>query len=137
MEAQVIFYPVGALILWTLIILIAMGSRRMAAVREGRVAAGYYKLYRGAEEPPHLAALGRHFHNLLELPPLFYITVVIAYLTIAVDEIMLGLAWAFVASRFLHSLVHITSNKVPLRFLLFLIGVLILAAMVILILFRL
>lgn len=137
MEAQAIFYPVGILILWTLAILVVVGNRRMAAVSQGLMPASYYKLYRGAEEPPRLAALARHYQNLLELPPLFYVTTLVAFVAGAVDPLMVGLAWAFVGSRMVHSIVHVTVNKVPIRFLLFLSGVVILAAMLILILVRL
>lgn len=137
MEAQAIFYPVAFLILWTLAVLVVVGFRRLSAIRAGQVSISYYKLYRGGEEPPHLAAFARHYQNLLELPPLFYITALVAYVVGAADPVMVGLAWAFVGSRIIHSVVHLTINRISTRFLLFLSGAAILAAMLILILMRL
>ncbi|GER06013.1 hypothetical protein GCM10007972_07590 [Iodidimonas muriae] len=132
-----IFYPVAVLVLWTLAILLMVGLSRLGAVKKGQVPLSFYRLYRGGEEPDKLAAMGRHFHNLLEVPPLFYLTCIIAYLTQSVSTAMMILAWGFVASRLLHSAIHLGGNKVQARFSVFLIGVLIVVAMWVLILLHL
>ena len=57
-----------------------------------------------------------NFRNLFELPVLFYVALVIAYLTNQVTAVTLGLAWTFVALRYVHSYIHCTYNKVMHRF---------------------
>jgi len=57
-----------------------------------------------------------NFRNLFELPVLFYAAAFTAILLGAVTPVSLGLAWAFVALRILHSLVQCTYNKVMHRF---------------------
>ena len=70
-----------------------------------------------------------NFRNLFELPVLFYLAVVIAQATGSVTPLLLGLAWAFVALRALHSLIHCSYNKVMHRFQAYLLGGLVLWAM--------
>ncbi len=57
-----------------------------------------------------------NFRNLFELPVLFHVGALAAFVTNAVDAWLLGFAWAFVALRAVHSLVHCTYNRVVHRF---------------------
>ena len=129
MTATGIFIPVGLLVLWTLVILLVVGLMRLRAVRQREMSLGFYELYRDGEEPARLAVLGRHFHNLLEIPVLFYLAAITAYAIGAADEMMVWLAWGFLASRLLHSAIHLTRNDVRQRFTVFLLGVILLAVM--------
>ncbi len=70
-----------------------------------------------------------NFRNLFELPVLFYLALVIAYLTAQVSAVTLALAWAFVALRYAHSYIHCTYNKVMHRFQVYLLGGLVLWAL--------
>ena len=70
-----------------------------------------------------------NFRNLFELPVLFYVAVVIAQVAGLVSPLLLGLAWAFVALRALHSLIHCSYNKVMHRFQAYLFGGLVLWAL--------
>lgn len=70
-----------------------------------------------------------NFRNLFELPVLFYLALVVAYLTAQVTAVTLGLAWAFVALRYAHSYIHCTYNKVIQRFQVYLFGGLVLWAL--------
>ena len=63
-----------------------------------------------------------NFRNLFELPVLFYLALVIAFLTAQVTVLTLALAWAFVALRYAHSYIHCTYNKVMHRFQAYLLG---------------
>ena len=56
-----------------------------------------------------------NFRNLFELPVLFYVALVVADRLGMVDGISLGLAWAFVALRVVHSAIQVTYNKVMHR----------------------
>jgi hypothetical protein len=57
-----------------------------------------------------------NFRNLFELPVLFYLSLVIAAMTAQVTALTLALAWAFVATRVLHSCIQCSYNKVMHRF---------------------
>ena len=52
-----------------------------------------------------------NFRNLFELPVLFYLALFVAALTGLVTSISIGLAWAFVVLRMLHSVVHCTLQQ--------------------------
>ncbi len=57
--------------------------------------------------------------NLLQVPVLFYVVCFTMFLAQGVTESFVDLAWGYVALRVLHSLVHLTYNKVKHRLLLF------------------
>ena len=57
----------------------------------------------------------RNYMNLLELPILFYVGCLALYVTDRADAVMCTLAWAYVALRALHSLIHLTYNNVIQR----------------------
>jgi len=57
-----------------------------------------------------------NFRNLFELPVLFYAAAFTAILMGMVTPVALGLAWAFVALRVVHSLIQCTYNRVMHRF---------------------
>ena len=63
-----------------------------------------------------------NFRNLFELPVLFYLALVVAAITAQVTTLVLVLAWLFVASRVLHSVIHCGYNKVMHRFKAYLLG---------------
>jgi hypothetical protein len=50
--------------------------------------------------------------NLLELPMLFYVVCVVLYVTADGARLGVLVAWAFVALRIVHSLIHLTYNHV-------------------------
>lgn len=63
-----------------------------------------------------------NFKNLFELPVLFFAACLAAMLTGVDSAVALGLAWAFVALRALHSFIACTYNKVMHRFQAYLLG---------------
>ncbi|MDZ7644550.1 MAG: MAPEG family protein [Woeseiaceae bacterium] len=74
-------------------------------------------------------AHSRHLVNLYEAPTLFYVIVVIAFVTGQSGLLPAILAWAYVALRCAHSYVHLTSNTVRRRFRLFLASLVILVTL--------
>ena len=85
-------------------------------VSRGEMDARFYRLYRDGEEPENLRVLTRHVINLYEAPFLFYLISIIAFVTETVSTLILALAWIYVALRYLHSAIHLTTNKVINRF---------------------
>ena len=61
-----------------------------------------------------------NYSNLFELPVLFYTAILLTLILMIQDSILVILAWSYVASRYLHSFIHVTYNLVMHRFLVFL-----------------
>jgi hypothetical protein len=114
-----ILYPVFAMIALTIFCMIRLGFLRFAAIRSGEIDPRFFILYRGYDEPEKLAVYSRHIVNLYEAPLLFYVIILMAFVTGQTGGWVLGLAWVYVALRYIHSYVHLTSNVVPIRFRIF------------------
>jgi|TARA_B000000565_G_scaffold232236_1_gene191448 hypothetical protein len=81
--------------------------------------------------PAWVERTGDNYNHLFEQPIAFYVvTLAIASIN-SIDPLMMQLAWAFVILRIIHSLVQLTFNLVLIRFMIFLIGWLIIAYMAI------
>ena len=111
--------PVFALVAWTFCILLLLGFRRVKAGFEGRVSPREYALGESGKVPPSILLPNRNYMNLLELPLLFYVGMLLALVTGAGTALLVSLAWAYVALRVVHSLIHVTYNHVLHRFLAF------------------
>lgn len=119
-----------ALALLTLFVYLMLTVLGVAAKASGKLSDEYSKNKSGTPPPDGLANWGRNLANLLELPVLFY--VLVAFQSInpeTITTLQTTLAFAFVASRYLHTLIHVTINSVPLRFLAHRAGFVILAIM--------
>lgn len=79
--------------------------------------------------PPQTLKITNAFQNQLELPLLFYVLTILAWLTKQADLLFVGLAWVFVVLRLLHAAVHVTSNRLIQRGPLFMAGAFVLAVM--------
>ena len=69
------------------------------------------------------------YSNQVELPVLFYVLTILAWVTRHADLIFVVLAWIFVIFRYLQAYVHVTSNRVRLRGAFFGVSALVLAIM--------
>lgn len=108
----------AALALLTLIVYFLLTIVGVVANSKGDLSKEYSLTKTGTPPPAYIGNIGRNFANLLEMPVLFYALVALhAGGNIAVSELQLTLAWVFVALRYLHTLVHITTNTLGLRFL--------------------
>ena len=111
--------PVFALVAWTGLILLLIPIRRVGAARRGEVRVEDFR-YGESEQVPELARLAnRNYMNLLEAPLLFYVACLTLHFSAKADPALLATAWAYVALRVAHSVVHVSYNKVMHRFLLF------------------
>lgn len=122
-----ILYPAFAMMALTLFCMARLGYLRFVAVKRGEIDPRFFSLYRGFEEPEKLAAYSRNVVNLFETPVLFYVICILAFVTDQAGNLVIGLAWAYVGLRFVHSYVHLTSNVVLHRFRLFVLSMLSLA----------
>ena len=110
-----ILYPVFAMVLLVFLVLMRLRSMRFAAVRNREISATYYRAFLGEEEPEPLRVVSRHFVNLFEMPVLFYVGVIMTYVTHQASYWLIGCAWAYVALRYAHTWVHLTANDVMVR----------------------
>jgi hypothetical protein len=73
--------------------------------------------------------VGYSYSNQFELPVLFYVLTILAWVTRHADLIFVVLAWIFVIFRYLQAYVHVTSNQIRLRGVFFIVSALVLAVM--------
>lgn len=129
MEAPLsLLYPALAQILWTLIVILLAGRARIAAIRAKDVTIGQVALSNDAW-PKRARAFGNNMNNQFETPVLFYALCGIATYAGATGGIMTGLAWLYVATRVIHTLIHTGGNNVFRRFQAFVAGIGALVAM--------
>jgi hypothetical protein len=121
-------YPVLAQILLTFVMLLWMARVRLGAARAGRVRLGDLALS-SAGWPDDVKKVANNAHNQFETPILFYVLCGLATAIGATGTLMVTLAWAWVASRVVHTAVHVTTNRIRHRFYAFVIGVTILMVM--------
>ena len=63
-----------------------------------------------------------------ESPVLFYTAILLTLILMLQDTVLVYLSWIYVASRYAHSFIHITYNKVMHRFSMFVFSCFVLAA---------
>jgi hypothetical protein len=107
-----IFYPVLALALWTFVVLMLIPLVRVRASLRREIGPDDFRLGESASVPAYVSLPNRNDMNLLELPTLFYVVCVLLYITAGVSSLAIGLAWAYMALRVAHSLVHVSYNNV-------------------------
>lgn len=119
MQQDLIFLPMAALALLTFVVLGFIPQRRFRAVAKGLVAANDFALGESARVPPDVAIPNRNYMNLLELPVLFYVGGLMYYVADRLDQAALTVAWLYVALRAVHSAIHLTSNNIRQRLVVF------------------
>jgi hypothetical protein len=119
-----------ALVIWTLIVWLWMYATRIPAMQQAKIDAGTIKRRHDLDGLPVSATqVADNYNHLHEQPTLFYAIVIISQMIGMTHEVHVALAWAYVLIRVLHSVWQCTINFVPVRFLLFTLGTLVLAAM--------
>jgi hypothetical protein len=123
MDQSIIFGPLFAMVLLTLMVWVTMFARRIPWIQSGDLTAE--QLQPGEFEriqPEHVANPSSNFKNLFEIPVLFYVLTMYLFVTGSVDMIYLAGAWVFTLTRYVHSFIHCTFNHVMMRFVVYLIG---------------
>ena len=117
-----IIYPMFAMFSLTIFAVFRMAYLRYTAAKSGQINPRFFKTYDGYDEPEHLRVISRHVINLYEMPLLFYVVGMLILQTGQTGVLTLSLAWAYVGLRYIHSYIHLTSNKVMHRFRVFVLG---------------
>ena len=102
--------------------------RRFRAGAAGQIVSDDFRFGESAAVPGHVSIPNRNYMNLLELPMLFYVGSLMFFVAGKVDAVVLGVAWAYVALRIVHSAIHLTYNKVMHRLIPFAVSYLVLMA---------
>lgn len=124
--------PVLALVAWTFVMWLWMYATRIPAMQKANVdVAELGRTGAPLVLPPEVARVADNYNHLHEQPTIFYALALAAQLVGAGDAVNVGLAWAYVAIRVAHSLVQATKNVIPLRFLLFALGSLVLLVLLV------
>jgi hypothetical protein len=123
-----IFGPFFAMMALTMIVWIVMYIRRLRYIAIHRIDPQQLTtLEKGAVLIPEAVNWPAHnLRNLFEVPVLFYALSLYLFVTGEVDAGYVIGAWAYVAFRALHSLVHCSINKVRLRFVLYFLSTIVL-----------
>jgi hypothetical protein len=116
MKPEAIFTPMLLLVAWTFVVLLFTGYKRFSAGFAGRVKGHDFRYGESGNVPGDVAVANRNLMNLLEMPVLFYVVCLAAFITGHVTTFMVFVAWLFVGLRVAHSLVHLTYNRILHRF---------------------
>lgn len=120
--------PLLALVLLTFIVWVYMYITRLREIRDKSIhPQSLDTRAHGKALLTDSVAPADNLQNLFELPVLFYAAVLLTLVLMIQDQIMVGAAWAYVALRYVHSLVHCTYNRVMHRFTVYVASCLVLA----------
>lgn len=108
--------PAVAMVGLTFLVWLRLYQLRVQELVRKRIAVQSLAASADSERLLHDTRASDNFRNLFELPVLFYVGVLTAMQFQLSDHAALALAWAFVALRALHSVVHCTFNHVMTRF---------------------
>lgn len=128
MSVESILAPLFVLIALTFFMLFYMGAVRFGALRRREVRIGDIALGQ-SNWPAYAAQGGNSYNNQFQLPVLFYVLVILAYIFKKADLLFVIMSWLFVVSRILHAYVHATSNNMRMRFTIFVVGAVVLMIM--------
>ena len=124
--------PVMALVGWSLLVWLWMYVQRIPAMQkagikpqEARFPGSLDRLPDGARQAAD------NYNHLMEQPTIFYAAALTIQVAGHADAMAVHFAWVYVGVRVLHSLLQVSVNLVPVRFLLFVVSTGVLAAMVV------
>lgn len=122
--------PLLAQVALTFLVMQVMYQRRIAEMKSKRI---HPQRARTRSEThgvlPDSESASNNYSNLLESPILFYVAILLTLILMVQDSILVALAWTYVASRYVHSFIHITYNRVMHRFSVFIFSCFVLLAM--------
>ncbi len=112
--------PVLTLAGWTFVMWFWLYATRIPAMRKARIDLEEMRQTGGKPKlPAEVARVADNYNHLHEQPTIFYAVALAAQIAGATDAVNIGLAWAYVAIRIVHSLIQATANIIMLRFYVF------------------
>ena len=125
---QWLLLPTFVHVAWVFWLATRMGRARVRSARAGQVKMKDVALDNRAW-PDEVRKLSNNYDNQFQLPLFFYAILPLLILLVKVDWLMVVLAWVFIASRIVHSLIHTGDNVVIQRFRAFVVGFITIAVM--------
>ena len=123
MAKQLIYWPVMAQLLIPILVLLLNGKRKSADVKSGNFDREKAAMNNEAWSKP-VVLTSKNLANQFQLPVIFYVLCLILASIDAVTMTVLVVAWVFVVTRYIHAYVHVSTNYVPVRMRVFLLGTL-------------
>ena len=125
--------PVIALALWTHLIWVWMYATRLPAMYKAKMKPDSFapRGQQMSQLPPEVRWKADNYNHLMEQPTVFYAVAISLAVLGDTTSITLGLGWAYIALRVIHSLVQTLINKIEVRFVLFALSSLVLIALTI------
>lgn len=120
MNPTAIFWPMFFHALLVFGVYAMLGLRRKQAVQSKSATISQFR--ENQTEPPESIFVRNNLANQFELPLLFHSVCLALYATGGVGLVPVLLAWIFIVSRYAHSVVHVTSNRIRYRQPLFTLG---------------
>lgn len=121
--------PLLAQVALTFIVMIIMYHKRIAEMKSRQIHPQQIESRSKSKAMLTDSASGSdNYSNLFESPVLFYTAILLTLILMVQDSILVMLAWTYVASRYLHSFIHVTYNHVMHRFAVFIFGSFVLLA---------
>jgi hypothetical protein len=124
-----IWYPCAALVGVTALVWLKLYADRLGEMRRRRIDPQAVATTREAAGILERTQAAENFRNLFEVPVLFYLLCAALALNGGSTPAFVAAAWAYVALRSLHSLIHVTYNRVVHRFLVYVASTLLLFGM--------
>jgi hypothetical protein len=115
--------PLLAQVALTFTVMLIMYRRRVNEMQSKRINPQRVKSRSDAHGVlPDSESASDNYSNLAESPILFYVAILLTLTLMVQDSILVILAWAFVAARYVHSFIHSTYNRVMHRFAAFIVS---------------
>jgi len=123
---KLMLLPVIAQVLLTSVVMIIMGRRRISAAKTKQITMGAFRTMDLTGASEQVIATSRNFDNQFQMPMLYLFSVLFCLQFGLADLTFVIMGAFFVVLRYWHTLVHIGSNNIRLRFRVFLLGCLVL-----------
>ncbi|MBT4162592.1 MAG: MAPEG family protein [Gammaproteobacteria bacterium] len=119
-----ILLPILVLVIWSLIMLLWTAATRLPTIAKLGLGpeSGERTADLAALLPKEVQWKADNYNHLMEQPTIFYATAIVLAIAGLGEGLNLYMAWFYVGSRIVHSIVHVTVNFVPVRFTVFLLG---------------
>ena len=114
MDQDLILWPLVAQVILVILLFIRLGQVKDRARAAGAVDFELTALDNDAW-PDEVRQVANNIRNQFQVPVLFFVLVLALYARSSVNIYALVFAWIFVATRVMHSLIHVGSNFVPRR----------------------
>ena len=122
-------YPLFAMVALAIGYGFYTGYTRFTLVKRGEVSGRYFKTMSGDDIPEKIIVTTRHFGNLMETPPLFYMVCTLIILTGIESTFTITAGWLYVFFRASQMYVHNTYNYPLHRMIWFALSIFVISAL--------